>query len=87
VATTSQGVAGTVPAGWARSAHRRVLITWVAVYPALMAAQLLIGPYLVGVPLAVRLLVISGVVVPAVVYVLVPALNQLAGVLSRTRVR
>lgn len=56
------------------SVHMRVLLTWIAVFTALTVVQLAIGPYLAGFPMPLRTLVVTGVVVPAVVYALVPNL-------------
>ncbi|BAU83061.1 hypothetical protein SLA_2127 [Streptomyces laurentii] len=56
------------------SVHRRALLTWMAVYPAITVAFLILGPYTADLPLALRTLVMTAVVVPAVVYFLVPAL-------------
>ncbi|WP_406286528.1 hypothetical protein [Streptomyces sp. NBC_00209] len=76
-ATTSQPV--TPP-----SAHMRALLTWIAVFAALTAVQLLVGPYVKGLPMLLRTLVITGIVVPAVVYALVPNLLKVrAAVLHR----
>ncbi|MEU2681245.1 hypothetical protein ABZ638_30610 [Streptomyces sp. NPDC007107] len=58
----------------APSVHRRALITWLAVYPTITAAFLLLGPSTAHLPLALRTLVMTAIVVPAAVYVLVPAL-------------
>lgn len=56
------------------SVHVRALLTWLAVFTALAVVQLAIGPYVAGFPVLLRTLVITGIVVPAVVYALVPNL-------------
>ncbi|MFC0600217.1 hypothetical protein [Streptomyces palmae] len=56
------------------SVHRRALLTWLAVYPTITAAFLLLGPFTAHLPLALRTLVMTAIVVPVVVYVLIPAL-------------
>ncbi|MEV6005637.1 hypothetical protein AB0M29_02400 [Streptomyces sp. NPDC051976] len=56
------------------SIHRRALLTWLAVYPAITLTFLLLGPYTAHLPLALRTLAMTAVVVPAAVYVLIPAL-------------
>ncbi|MFJ3593956.1 hypothetical protein ACIQUY_22405 [Streptomyces sp. NPDC090231] len=56
------------------SVHMRVLLTWLAVFTALTVAQPAIGPYVAGFPMLLRTLVTTGIVVPAVVYALVPNL-------------
>lgn len=68
------------------SVHMRALLTWIAVFAALTVVQLLIGPYVKGFPMPLRTLVITGIVVPAVVYALVPNLLKVrAAVLRRRR--
>ncbi|MCM2413319.1 hypothetical protein [Streptomyces sp. RKAG290] len=68
------------------SVHMRVLLTWIAVFTALTVVQLAIGPYVAGFPMLLRTLVITGLVVPAVVYALVPNLLKVrAAVLRRRR--
>lgn len=67
------------------SVHTRVLLTWLAVFTALTAVQLLIGPYVAGFPMLLRTLVITGVVVPAVVYALVPNLLKVRAAVLRRR--
>ncbi|MDT3398057.1 hypothetical protein RKE29_15640 [Streptomyces sp. B1866] len=56
------------------SVHMRVLITWLAVFPSITAAQLYLGPHLLGLSVPMRVLVITGLVVPCVVYAFVPVL-------------
>ncbi|MHC3819096.1 MULTISPECIES: hypothetical protein [unclassified Streptomyces] len=56
------------------SVHMRALLTWLAVFTALTVAQPAIGPYVAGFPMLLRTLVITGIVVPTVVYALVPNL-------------
>ncbi|MEY9873990.1 antibiotic biosynthesis monooxygenase (ABM) superfamily enzyme [Streptacidiphilus sp. MAP12-33] len=71
--TTGTATTGTAQRT-APSVHRRALITWLAVYPSITVAFLLLGPYTAHLPLALRTLVMTAIVVPAVVYVLVPIL-------------
>ncbi|MFE9426745.1 hypothetical protein ACFYNO_27700 [Kitasatospora sp. NPDC006697] len=80
---TTTAAATTVAA--APSVHRRALLTWVAVYPTITAAFLLLGPYLGHLPVAVRTLVMTGLVVPVVVYGLMPALLRVEKRLARRR--
>jgi hypothetical protein len=65
------------------SAHRRALATWLAVYPAITVVLGGLGPHIGRLPLLVRTLVLTAIVVPAAVYVLVPALLRLDAVLGR----
>lgn len=67
------------------SVHMRVLLTWLAVFSALTAVQLILGPYVAGFPMLLRTLVITGVVVPAVVYALVPNLLKVRAAVLRRR--
>lgn len=67
------------------SVHHRALLTWLAVYPALLVVQLALGGVLAGLPLPVRTLIVTVIVVPAVVYGLVPALLRLYARLARPR--
>lgn len=59
------------------SAHRRALVTWLAVYPAITLVLGGLGPHIGRLPLLVRTLILTAIVVPAAVYVLVPALLRL----------
>jgi len=63
----------------------RALLTWVAVFAALTVVQLLVGPYVKGLPMLLRTLVITGIVVPAVVYALVPNLLKVRAAALRRR--
>ncbi|OKJ73789.1 hypothetical protein [Streptomyces sp. CB02460] len=67
------------------SVHTRALLTWIAVFAALTVVQLLVGPYVKGFPMLLRTLVITGIVVPAVVYALVPNLLKVRAVVLRRR--
>lgn len=60
----------------APSVHRRALITWLAVYPAITITLGLLGSVTAELPLAVRTLILTAIVVPVVVYALVPALMK-----------
>ncbi len=54
------------------------LITWLAIYPTITVALALFEPLgLVRLPLALRTLVLTLAVVPAMVFVLVPGLTRL----------
>lgn len=65
------------------STHRRALLTWIAVYAAITAVQLAIGHRADGLPVPVRTLLLTLVVVPLVVYLLVPGLLRLNAALTR----
>ncbi|WP_405494962.1 hypothetical protein [Nocardia sp. NBC_00511] len=64
------------------SMHRRALITWIAVYPTITIALALIGPATAQLPLLVRTFVLTAIVVPCVVYVLVPMLTRITHAVS-----
>ncbi|GAA2110637.1 hypothetical protein GCM10009759_52130 [Kitasatospora saccharophila] len=84
-APTAPTAATTPEAAAAPSVHVRALLTWLAVYPAITLAQLLLGPELAGLSVPLRVLVITGLVVPTVVYLLVPALLRARAALLRRR--
>ncbi|MFG2292178.1 hypothetical protein [Streptomyces sp. NPDC048603] len=67
----------------APSVHRRAFITWLAVYPTITLALLLLGPLTQDLPLAVRTLILTAVVVPVVAYWLIPALMKANASLTR----
>ncbi|MEV0663176.1 hypothetical protein ACIBI3_07885 [Actinomadura luteofluorescens] len=73
----------TPPAAAGPSIHLRAAFTWLAVYSMIMATQTLLGPLLGSLSLPLRTLVVTGVVVPAVVYALVPAILRAYGALRR----
>ncbi|BAJ29961.1 MULTISPECIES: hypothetical protein [Kitasatospora] len=83
--TTAAPVSTTTTAAAAPSVHVRALVTWLAVYPAITLAQLLLGPSLAGLSVPLRVLVITAVVVPTVVYLLVPGLLKARAALLRQR--
>jgi len=83
--STEQTEAAPSPVPRAPSAHRRALLTWVAVYPTITVALLLLHPLIGGLPVAVQTLVLTAVVVPPVVYLVIPALVRLDARLARRR--
>jgi antibiotic biosynthesis monooxygenase (ABM) superfamily enzyme len=64
------------------STHRRALLTWLAVYPTITAAAAALDPLTAQLPLVVRTLILTAVVVPAVVYALIPALLSVDAILA-----
>ncbi|MGW5107941.1 hypothetical protein [Nocardia sp. NPDC004123] len=56
------------------SVHRRALITWLAVYPTITIALALLGPEMASLPVFVRTLVLTAIVVPTSAYALIPML-------------
>jgi antibiotic biosynthesis monooxygenase (ABM) superfamily enzyme len=67
----------------APSVHRRALITWLAVYPTITVALGLLGPATAHLPLLLRTLILTAIVVPIAAYVLVPLLMKANAALSR----
>lgn len=57
------------------SKHRQALVVWIAIYPTITLIQWLFGAYLQALPLPLRTLALTGVLVPLMIYVLVPVLN------------
>ncbi|MFB4297415.1 hypothetical protein [Actinomadura sp. NTSP31] len=71
----------------APSVHRRALITWFAVYAAITVVQPAIAPATASLPAPLRTLALTAIVVPAVVYLLVPALLRLTTATTTVRRR
>ncbi|MEU9115777.1 hypothetical protein AB0D04_29355 [Streptomyces sp. NPDC048483] len=69
----------------APSTHRRALITWLAIYPTVTVVLGLIGPVTAGLPLLLRTLILTAIVVPIAAYVLIPALMKANAALTRRR--
>jgi antibiotic biosynthesis monooxygenase (ABM) superfamily enzyme len=58
---------------------------WLAVFPTLTALQLLLGDLLDGLPLVARTFALSTLVVPLVVYLILPRLQRVrAALVSRS---
>lgn len=58
---------------------KTALVIWIAIYPALTLLITLFGEYLILLPLPLRTLVMTAVLVPLLVFVLVPALHKVLG--------
>ncbi|MFE3506148.1 hypothetical protein [Kitasatospora sp. NPDC059160] len=65
------------------SVHRRAVLTWLAVYPTITTAFLVLGPHLGSLPVPLRTLVMTALVVPVVVYALMPLLLKAETRLAR----
>jgi antibiotic biosynthesis monooxygenase (ABM) superfamily enzyme len=61
-----------VPARW-----KTAVVVWVAIYPSITLVLWLAGPEMQSWPLAVRTLVTTALVVPLMVFVLLPILQRL----------
>lgn len=55
------------------------LMVWMAIYPSITIVQLLIGKQLTSLPLPLRTLIMTGILVPLMVYVLLPLFRKLLG--------
>jgi antibiotic biosynthesis monooxygenase (ABM) superfamily enzyme len=60
----------------APSIHRRVILTWIAVYPTITIIQSLLGTHVAGYPLPVRTLLVTALVAPLVVYLVLPTVMK-----------
>jgi uncharacterized protein len=57
--------------------YKVAVVTWVAIYPALTITLALLGPSLAPLPVYVRTLILTAVLVPVMVYVLVPVVQRI----------
>jgi uncharacterized protein len=53
------------------------MVVWLAIYPSLSALLWLVGPTIVDWPLALRTFVLTAVLVPWMVFFMIPALQRL----------
>jgi antibiotic biosynthesis monooxygenase (ABM) superfamily enzyme len=58
---------------------RQSLLTWLAIYPVITLLLWLLGPSIAGLPLMVRTLILTVIMVPVMVFALVPALTATVG--------
>ena len=56
---------------------KTAIVVWLAIYPTITLVLWLAGPRVAGWPLALRTLAITAVVVPLMVYLLMPAFQRL----------
>ncbi|MBL7939786.1 MAG: hypothetical protein JNL43_10535 [Flavobacteriales bacterium] len=61
----------TTPPRW-----KTAVLVWIAIYPSITLFSWLAGPMLDRLPLMLRTLVLTGILVPLLVFVLLPALNK-----------
>ncbi len=64
---------------------RNILIVWVAIYPTITVIQYFFGDFLSQLPLALRTLILTGVLVPLMVFVLIPLWTKLFDKLRQDR--
>jgi antibiotic biosynthesis monooxygenase (ABM) superfamily enzyme len=55
------------------------VMVWLAIYPAITVLQFLIGDVLVRLPIPLRTLTLTVILVPLMVFVLLPLLRRLLG--------
>lgn len=55
------------------------LMVWIAIYPAITLLSYLIGNEIKALPLPARTLIMTGILVPLMVYVLLPMLRKILG--------
>lgn len=55
------------------------LLVWIAIYPSITFLSYLIGDWLVALPLPLRTLILTGILVPLMVFVLLPLLRKFLG--------
>ncbi|MEU2564440.1 hypothetical protein ABZ626_34685 [Streptomyces longispororuber] len=65
------------------SVHRRALITWLAVYPTITVALGVLGPATAHLPLLLRTLILTAIVVPVAAYALIPLLMKANAAFTR----
>jgi len=56
---------------------KTAIVVWLAIYPTITLVLWLAGPSIAGWPLALRTFAITAVVVPLMVYLLIPAFQRL----------
>ncbi|HJT63451.1 MAG TPA: hypothetical protein VJ839_01625 [Candidatus Limnocylindria bacterium] len=57
--------------------YKQAVLTWLAVYPALTLTLAVLGPFMETWPLPLRTLLVTVLLVPIVVYVILPLLSRL----------
>jgi antibiotic biosynthesis monooxygenase (ABM) superfamily enzyme len=57
--------------------HKMAVVTWLAVYPLITAIFLFGGPLLLELPLGLRTLLITALMVPAMTYLIMPGMARL----------
>ncbi|MFI6603600.1 hypothetical protein ACIBHX_45845 [Nonomuraea sp. NPDC050536] len=65
------------------SRHRQALMAWIAVLPTLTVLQLALGGLLEAVPLYLRPPIIATLMVPIMIYVLMPLLQRIDSRLTK----
>jgi len=55
------------------------LMVWIAIYPSITVVQILIGKQISELPIPIKTLIMTGILVPLMVYVLLPLLRKILG--------
>lgn len=55
------------------------VMVWIAIYPTITLVSFLIGPYLKELPIPLRTLVLTLILVPLMVFIIMPNLQKLMG--------
>lgn len=55
------------------------VMVWIAIYPTITIVSLLIGDYIKNLPLPLKTLIMTGILVPLMVFVLLPFLGKILG--------
>lgn len=53
------------------------LLIWIAIYPSITTLQYLIGEYLIKLAIPLRTLILTGILVPLMVFILLPILKKI----------
>lgn len=53
------------------------LMVWIAIYPSITLVSYLIGDFIKNLPLAIRTLIMTGILVPLMVFILLPLLSKI----------
>jgi antibiotic biosynthesis monooxygenase (ABM) superfamily enzyme len=53
------------------------LMVWIAIYPSITLLSYLIGDFIKNLPLAIRTLIMTGILVPLMVFILLPLLSKI----------
>lgn len=57
--------------------YKMAVLIWLAIYPSINVLFLLLGDWLVTLPLFLRTLILTGILVPLMVFVLLPLLMKI----------
>jgi antibiotic biosynthesis monooxygenase (ABM) superfamily enzyme len=60
-----------------KTQHKRAFLVWLAIYPLITLISYLFGDILIKIPLPLRTLVLTGVLVPLMVYLILPWYHRL----------